>query len=107
MRNPFKRQQAKAEDIQVLSADDLKKNRANDKYRNDKKVADPMFNFISLAIKFLPWICAVAILFLGYYYILSPNKNLSTLASICTNILVYVAGIVTSAMNDALRRKDD
>lgn len=106
MKNPFKRQQPQSEDVAVLSTDDLKKSRANDTYRNNKKVADPMFNFISTAIKILPWICAAAILFLGYYYIFSTHNDLPTVAAICTNVLVYVAGIVTSAMNDSLKHKD-
>jgi hypothetical protein len=107
MEKPFKRKQPQQNDIPVLSTADLKKNRANDSYRNKKKVADPMFDFIALAIKFLPLICLFAGIFLIYYYLFSPHKNLQTLAGACVNILIYVAGIVTSAINDAQKHKDD
>jgi hypothetical protein len=107
VRNPFRRKNNKADDVPVYNADDLKRNRENDDYRNNKKVADPMFDFIALVVKVLPFICLFAVGFLAYYYIWSPNKSLSTLAGICTNVLVYVAGIVTSAMNDALKGRND
>jgi hypothetical protein len=107
MKRLFKASRVPPDDVPVLSTADLKRNRAYDNYRNNKKVADPMFDFIALAVKLLPFLCIFAAGFLIFYYLWSPHKNLQTLAGICTNILVYVAGIVTAAMNEAQKRKDD
>lgn len=107
MIHPFQHANNPHDDVPVFNAGDLKKNRALDNYRNNKKVADPMFDFIGLAIRLLPFFCLFAISFLIYYYLWSPHKDLPAMAAICTNVLVYVAGIVTSAMNEARRNRND
>lgn len=110
MRNPFRRNQQQpqnnSQDIQVLSSSDLKRNKANDDYINDKKVRDPMYNFINWVIRNLWVVCILSIGYMVYYYLFSPNADPPSLMNIITHVLVYIAGIVTSAMNEVMGHKD-
>jgi len=94
-------------DIPVRSGGDLKKQREIDDYKHSRQVADPMFDFISGTVKALPWICLLAIVYLIWYYIFSERHDITVIATAATHILVYIAGIVSAAINDAVKRPKD
>src|SRR5438045_3618664 len=85
------------------SLDELILAKANDKYRNRKRIDDAMNFMLSSFIRFLPLLVLFCLGYIAWYYIVSTKSNLDTLLGLTTNVVIYFAGIVTPTINQKLK----